>query len=101
MPIIADLGVGEGVRIDTTDEWLLKDVIHDGTAAVLFDPTGKEVTLQQDVAYRVAPGLRLSVLPAAQPDRIKLVIDAYIPLIHRYPPRTGKPLVRAPKGPQP
>lgn len=101
MPLVADLAVGEGVRIDATDTWVLKEVIHDGTAAVLFDPAGKEVTVQADVAFRAAPGLRLSITPADKPDRIRLVIDAFIPLIHRYPPRTGKPLTRTLKAPQP
>lgn len=101
MPLIAELSVGEGVRIDAEDIWLLKDVIEDGTAAVLFAPGGLEVTIHQDVPFRAAPGLRLSVAPCEGADRIKLVIDAYVPLIHRYPPRTGKPMVKAPKAVKP
>lgn len=99
MPLARDLMVGEGVRIDGTDIWLLKEIIEDGTAAVMFDPTGKEVTLRQDVAYRVGPGFRLSVAAIDAPAHIRLVIDAYIPLVHLYPPRTGKPVVKMPKGP--
>lgn len=95
MPIVVELMVGHGVKIDTSDVWLLKEVIQDGTAAVMIDPTGKEVTLVEDTAYRAAPGLRLSVMPATQPDRIRLVIDAFIPLIHRHPPRNNKPSATA------
>ncbi|WP_198375346.1 hypothetical protein [Neoroseomonas rubea] len=91
MPIVVELIVGHGVKIDTSDIWLLKEVIQDGTAAVVVDPAGKEVTLVEDIAYRAAPGLRLSVMPATQPERIRLVIEAFIPLIHRYPPRNNKP----------
>lgn len=98
MALTRDLMVGEGVRIDATDIWLLKEIIEDGTAAVMFDPAGKEVTLRQDVAYRVGPGFRLSVAAIDAPAHIRLVIDAYIPLVHLYPPRTGKPVVKMPKG---
>lgn len=101
MPLVAELSIGEGVKIDARDIWLLKEIVHDGTAAVLFDPAGKEVTVHEDVAFRAAPGLRLSVAPSDKPDRIRLVIDAFIPLVHRYPPCTGKALVRAPKGAKP
>ena len=94
MPMVMELSVGQGVKIDTADIWLLKEVIQDGTAAVVLDPAGKEVTLVEDFAYRAAPGLRLSVMPATQPDRIRLVIDAFIPLIHRHPPRSNRQAAR-------
>ncbi len=98
MALTRDLTVGEGVRIDGTDIWVLKEIIEDGTAAVMFDPAGKEVILKQDIAYRAGPGFRLSVAPVAEPDHIRLILDAYIPLVHLYPPRTGKPVVKMPKG---
>ena len=101
MPIVAELAAREGEKIDGRDIWLVKEIVHDGTAAVLFDPAGQEVTVHEDIPFRAAPGLRLSVTPSDKADRIRLVIDAFIPLIHRYPPRTGKALVRTPKAPKP
>ena len=59
MPLVLDLRVGEGVRLDGTDIWLLKDIRADGAAAIFFDPTGSEVVLERDVPHRVAPGLKL------------------------------------------
>jgi len=95
MALLIDLGIGEGVRIDATDIWLLKAIHDDGTAA-FFDPAGAEVVLQQEASLRVAPGLRLSISPSQEPGRLRLVLDAYIPLIHRYPPRTGPAPQRLP-----
>ncbi len=92
MPLFVDLAVGEGVRIDGTNIWLLKTIAEDGAAARFFDPLGREVVLEADVPFRAAPGLKLWLSPVGgSAERVRLVLDAYIPLIHRYPPRTGGP----------
>lgn len=87
MPIIMTLAVGEAARIDRTDIWTLQAVFEGGTAAEFVDPSGRTVLLRQAVPFRAGPGLHLSVLPADQPGSIRLVVDAYIPLVLRHPPR--------------
>lgn len=91
MPIIYYSAVGEGVRIDITDVWTVKSIGPDGTSAVIMGPDGQLIGLAGDEVHRVAPGLRLGVAPGRRPGEIGIVLDAFIPLVHRHPPRDHRP----------
>ena len=91
VPLIYYAKPGEGVRIDVTDIWTVKSISADGISAVIMRPDGSLVTLAEDPPHRIAPGLRLSVMPGRHPGEIALVVDAFIPLIHRHPPRDNRP----------
>lgn len=88
MPLCLGLNPGEGVRVDRTDLWMLRAVIDDGAAAKFVDPQARLITSRQAQLYQVGPGLRRAVTLGRAPDEIILVIDAYVPLVHRHPPRT-------------
>ncbi len=90
MPVVWQLSPGEGVRIDGTDIWTLERIIDDGLGAELVAPNGQRVTLQMDVVFRVGPGFRFTLAPGAPEGSIRLVMEAYVPLMHRHPPRSLK-----------
>lgn len=87
MPLAVKLKIGEGVRIGQTDVWLLHAVAENPAAAEFVDPTGQHVSLQEWPCHQVGPGLKLSIKPAQAPDEIILIVDAYVPLVQRHPPR--------------
>lgn len=91
MPIVWQVFEGEGVRIDGTDVWILKRIMQDGTAAEMLAPDGSLVVLEEDIAFRVGPGFRMWVMPGAPKGSVRLAMEAYVPVMHRHPPRNHKP----------
>jgi hypothetical protein len=89
MPIAWTIRQGEGVRIDGTDIWTVEQISDDG-ATVLIGPDGARVTLSGEQPYRLGPGFRIWLGPGAPKGSIRLVMEAYVPLMHRHPPRDHK-----------
>lgn len=91
MPLVMSLQIGQGVRFDQTDIWTLREILNDGLAAVFIAPNSQKVTISEGSVIRVGPGLRLSLAAPATPSEVRLIVDAYMPLIHRYPARPNPP----------
>lgn len=91
MAIFWDVREGEGVRIDGTDVWIVTRILEHGTAAELLGPPGQRVTLHEDIPYRPGPGFRMWLVPGASEGCVRLAMEAYVPLMHRHPPRDTRP----------
>ena len=90
MPIIWLILEGEGVRIDQTDIWIVEKVLAGGTAARLRRPDGGMIELQENIVHRVGPGFRIWLAPNAPAGHVHLAVEAYAPVMHRYPPRNRR-----------
>jgi hypothetical protein len=90
MPIVWTVLQGEGVRLDGTDIWTVERIIDQGASAELAGPDGRRIKLLADQPYRLGPGFRMWLVPGTPSGAVRLVMDAYVPLMHRHPPRDHK-----------
>ena len=92
MSIVFNIPVQYGFLIDRTDVWVLQHIRDNGCTGVFRTSNDQEVVLRTGQQSRVAPGLRLGLMKPSKLGEVRLVIDAYIPLIQCHGPDVPHPV---------